>query len=129
MTMKDYVLGARGALLSAITVVLMGISPQPVSADEIGSSACGKAIRIRGEVKHHPLSKSDVSSIANATDQKMYVEEIYGREFSALVEGLPEGEYALEIYFAETYHNAVGQRTFDVYSGDTVLAYVQLGMH
>jgi beta-glucosidase len=118
----EKVMGGRGAWVGVMSAVCMNIFSAGANADEIGSSACGKPIRIRGEVKHFPLSRSEVSSVANATDKKMYVEEIYGREFSALVEGLPEGEYSLEIYVAETYHNAVGQRIFDVYSGDTVLA-------
>ncbi|MDF7801248.1 glycoside hydrolase family 3 C-terminal domain-containing protein [Pontiellaceae bacterium B1224] len=120
--MKVNVRGVRRMGAIALSLVVTGLVSAPASADEIGNSSCGQPIRIRGEVKHHSLSKSEFASVANATDPKMYVEEIYGREFSALVEGLPEGEYNLEIYVAETYHTAAGKRVFDVFSGDTVLA-------
>jgi beta-glucosidase len=122
MSIKESALRSCGAWVVALSIVGLSLSPADVRADEIGNSACGRPIRVRGEVKHHPLSKSDVSSVANATDPKMYAEEIYGREFSAMVEGLPEGQYDLEIYFSEIYHTAAGQRMFDVYSGDTALA-------
>lgn len=122
MNFLEKVSGVRAVGAAAISAVCLNLFPGGAHADEIGSSACGKPIRIRGEVTHFPLSRTDLSSIAHATDARMYKEEIYGREFSALVEGLPEGEYGLEIYFAETYHKAAGQRLFNVYSGDTVLA-------
>ncbi len=122
MRMRGNIRSARGAWFGAVTVFLAAVSPLAVRADEIGSSTCGRPILVRGEIKHFPLSSTDISSIANAKHPQMYTEEIYGREFSALVEGLPEGEYGLEFYFAETYHQAAGQRKFDVICGDAVLA-------
>ncbi|MDF7809455.1 glycoside hydrolase family 3 C-terminal domain-containing protein [Pontiellaceae bacterium B12219] len=122
MSIKENGLGVRGKWFAVTSAVLLGLSSQPANADEVGSSACGKAITVRGEVKHHKLSASEYTAVANATDPKIYAEEIYGREFTAFVEGLPEGEYDLEIYFAETYHTAAGKRMFDVFSGNTLLA-------
>ncbi len=119
MRINENVLGVRSAWRVAVTLLVMGFSAVSLHADEIGSSACGKAITVRGEVKHH---RPESANVAHATDPKMYQEEIYGREFTAFVEGLPEGEYDLEIYLAESYHKAAGERVFNVFSGNTVLA-------
>lgn len=88
-------------------------------ADEIGSSGCGPAIMLRGDIMH--AEHSDAGPVKKATDPAMYAEEVYGADFTAFVPGLPEGIYTVEIYLAETYFTEEGARVMDVFCGNEVL--------
>jgi beta-glucosidase len=102
-------------------IVLLGFcAPKMLCADEIGQSTCGKPIRVQGEIKHFKNKNAD--AVSNATDPKMYLEEVYGANFKVLVDGLPEGKYIVEIYLTETYQRRAGARVFSIYAGQEVLA-------
>lgn len=60
--------------------------------------------------------------MTNADRPDMYAEEVFGKNFTASAEGLPEGKYTVEIYLAETYHHAAGKRVFSILAGQKVLA-------
>ena len=105
---------AAVAFLSAI------IFEADLHADEVGLSDCGKPVIVRGEINHS--KRSQQREVADATEQGMYDEEIYGKNFSVLVEGLPEGEYVFEIYLAETYHSGPDARVFSIYYGNDPIA-------
>lgn len=87
-------------------------------ADEVGNTTCGKPFIVRGSIRHARIGVK----VENATESDMYSEEIYGSNFSALVEGLPEGNYKVEIYLAETYVKEKGKRVFNITYEDKVLA-------
>jgi beta-glucosidase len=102
-----------------LVLSLLLLAGMRLHADEEGSGGCGKLFVVQGEVKHlSPRSPA----VKGATHPEMYTQEIYGKEFSAYVEGLPEGKYTVEVYLAETYHTAAGNRIFSISSGNDVLA-------
>lgn len=107
-----------GAPFRIICLLAVCVS-QMVCADETGQSTCGKPILVQGEIKH---VKCPAPKIADADDPDMYIEEIGGENFMALVEGLPEGKYIVEIYLAEVSHRAAGQRVFSMFAGQKVIA-------
>ena len=51
----------------------------------------------------------------------MYSEEIYGSDFTALIKDLSAGNYTIEIYIAEQYHEKVAARVFNLYYGETLI--------
>jgi len=107
-------------LLTLATVLWIVSAPQVLRADEIGQGPCGKPVLVQGDIGH-AKKKTDVA-VLNATNPKMYIEEVFGRNFTVSTEGLPEGAYEVEIYLAETYHKKVGARVFSIYAGQKVLA-------
>lgn len=102
-----------------IVLLLAVCVSQMVCADEIGQSTCGKPILVQGEIKH---VKRPAPEVADTDQPEMYMEEVCGENFIALVEGLPEGTYIVEIYLAEGAHRDAGQRVFSIFSGQKVLA-------
>jgi len=110
----------RGAFFGALVSVLALVLPVHLQADQIGLSTCGEPVLVRGEITHY--KNAGQGEVAGATEPDMYVEEVYGPDFTAFVEGLPEGGYSVEVYLAEVYHNRPGRRVFTVSSGDRVLA-------
>jgi hypothetical protein len=117
---KNGIKYSRGRKLRAAIAILMLLSFFTffnAHADEIGPGTCGKPIMVQGNFQHYNTSGS---SVANATDADMYLEEIYGN-FSAVVEDLPEGSYTIEIYMAEQYHASASKRVFNIYYGTTLI--------
>jgi beta-glucosidase len=107
--------------LVVLSVILSAVcAPQALRADEIGQGPCGKPILVQGDIDH--AKKKTATAVLNATNPKMYIEEVYGKNFTVSTDGLPEGEYEVEIYLAETYHKKVGARMFSIYAGQKVLA-------
>lgn len=88
-------------------------------ADEISTSACVNPIMIQGDISHY--THTNGGSVTNASDASMYSEEVYGNDFTAIVEGLSEGSYTIEIYIAEQYHTGAGARVFNIYYGETLI--------
>jgi beta-glucosidase len=107
-------------LVGWIVVLLSFGAPWMLFADEIGQSTCGKPILVQGDIQH-AKPKIDVLKVAHADEPELYQEEVFGKSFTALVEGLSEGKYIVEIYLAETNFKAAGQRVFSVFSGQQVL--------
>ncbi len=91
-----------------------------VSASETAPGACGKSFVIVGEIKHqHP--KPGIT-VENATNSEFYVDEVFGKSFTATVPGLPAGIYTVEIYLAETYWQKPGERIMTITAGGRELA-------
>lgn len=88
------------------------------SADMIGQSSCGKPVKIVGKVK---TAGSNGDAVTGASVPEIYEQEVFGERFSAVVEGLPEGLYGVEMYFAEDFHKAPRERVFSIYAGDQVV--------
>ena len=94
--------------------------PVAIAADEICAS-CGQDVRVNGEFAHR---KDNVSvTIEGAADNAAaFREEINGRNFTVTIAHLPAGKYTVVIGEVETLANALGDRLFDVTSGDVSLA-------
>ncbi len=103
----------------AFLILLSFLLNWDARADEIGPSTCGKSILVRGDINHY--TNESGYTVVNATDDDMYSEEVYGKDFTAVVEDLPQGTYTLEIYMAESYHKAAGLRRFSIYEGSTLI--------
>ena len=113
---------SSGSLFCSFMVAFLFVSlfQADLSADQIGLSNCGKPVIVKGEINHS--NKRDRRLVADATEQDMYNEEIYGKSFTVLVEGLPEGEYIFEIYLAETYQTNPGARVFSIFYENEAIA-------
>ncbi len=80
---------------------------------------CEKRIEIRGDVSR---ATYDGAKVKGATSSEYYHKEVYGKEFSAIIPGLPEGDYEITVYIAETYFNVPNARVFSILSGSTMIA-------
>ncbi|MFA9391146.1 MAG: family 43 glycosylhydrolase [Prolixibacteraceae bacterium] len=110
--MKKYFIGIA-------VVVMLGLGID-VFADEIGHSSCGKPILIKGEISHYSNGVNYV--VSNPTDNSFYTEEVYGSDFTVTIMSIPKGNYTIEIYMAEAYHNSANQRIFNIYHNDKLIA-------
>jgi beta-glucosidase len=91
-----------------------------VRADETAPSPCGKSFTVSGDITHY-ATKKDVT-VEGAPADDTYAGEVFGKTFTANVEGLPEGDYTIEIDEAEVYQKGPGQRVMTITSGTTTLA-------
>ena len=89
-------------------------------ADETAPSPCGKSFTVSGSITHFKTPAN--VSIDGDDNLGTFGEEVYGPSFTAKVEGLPEGDYKIEIDLAEVYSNAPDQRVIHIASGETILA-------
>jgi beta-glucosidase len=107
-------------LLFTCLSALAALTSFPAMAQETAPSPCGKSFVFTGEIKHFK-TKPD-AQVQGATRPDFYVEEVYGKSFTATVAGLPEGRYTIEIFLAEAYHHAPGERVMNISVGDQKLA-------
>jgi beta-glucosidase len=89
-------------------------------ADEVAPPTCGKAITISGDITHYKVKPGVLTGVTD--DAGIWGEEIYGKSFTATVEGLPAGDYTAVVELIEAYHGGPGQRVIRITSGDQVLA-------
>ena len=112
------------ALVSHFTFLMAGISLLALAcmsglrADETAPSPCGKTFTVTGNIEHYATPK-DVT-VEGAPSDDTYAGEVFGPTFTAVVEGLPEGDYTIQIDEAEVYKKGPGQRVMHITSGDTV---------
>lgn len=106
-------------LISASIAALLAVSI-PAAGQQAIPGPCGKSFNLTGEVEHYK-PKAD-ARVAEASIPGIYEEEVLGKNFIASVAGLPEGQYTVEIYLAETYHKGPGQRLMNISSGGRKLA-------
>ena len=107
----------RAIGLSALLTLALGGHGQ---ADETAPSPCGKTFTVTGDIQHYATPK-DVT-VAGGPADDTFAGEVFAPTFSAVVEGLPEGDYTVEIDVAEVYKKGAGQRIMHITSGDTVIA-------
>lgn len=60
-------------------------------------------------------------TVTGTTDEDLYKSERFANNLRFLVPGMEPGNYAIELYFAETFHAASNQRVFDVAIEGTTL--------
>lgn len=104
---------AGGILGTLIFVVL-------AHGDETAPSPCGKSFVVAGDISHYS-TPTDVS-VKGAKNDGSYRGEVYGSSLTAKVEGLPAGDYTVEIDLAEVFFHDAGKRVMRITSGSTVLA-------
>jgi len=109
-------------ILWALVVLTIWLSPCVAFGDEEVCVACDKNVRVRGEFNHRRAW--GVTTIEGATwrGEEAFREEIYGANFTLSVSGLPAGQYAVLLGFAEVDFTNAGQRVFDITCGKQVLA-------
>jgi len=109
-------------ILWALAVLTGWLSPCVAFGDEEVCVACDKNVRISGEFNHRRAW--GVTTIEGATwrGEEAFREEIYGTNFTLSVSGLPAGQYAVLLGFAEVDFTNAGQRVFDITCGKQVLA-------
>lgn len=111
---------AASALLVLVSAASLWLSvPAASAADEVCSS-CSQQVTLSGEFVHRKDDPSVV--IEGAPDAAAFREEVNGSHFTITLAPLPAGTYTILIGEAETLVSGPGERTFDVLSGDTVLA-------
>ncbi len=91
----------------------------PSMADEAGPGNCGPKFTVRGDVRHADCRFR--GPVENATDPDMYAEEVFGTKMTAIVGGLPEGIYTVEIYLAEMFHTTPESRVMDIFCGNELI--------
>src|ERR1017187_1810008 len=108
------------ALFSTIvSVALLGLA-LPIFADDEICGACDKKVMVSGPYDH---GTSDTFLIANAPgNEAAFRDEIHGQNFSLTVPDLIAGKYTIEIGLVELQCDHAGQRLFDIFCGDQVIA-------
>jgi len=120
-TIRSGALRSLSAFASASLVALLALAIADASrADETAPSPCGKTFTVTGNIEHFATPK-DVTVEGGPADDT-YSGEVYAPTFAAVVEGLPEGDYTIEVDEAEVYKKGPGQRIIHITSGDTVIA-------
>ena len=102
----------------ALAVVLF--SAFCVHAEEVAPPCCGPSFQVTGDFKHYknPLPATQTPGL----DPQIFGEEIFGDNFAASVNGLPPGNYKVDIHLAEIFHHEEGDRLMSVSVGTKVLA-------
>ena len=101
-------------------LVLLTLFLGCLRADEAAPSPSGRSIVVTGKIAHFKTPK-DVT-IEGAPGDGTYAEEVYGKSFTATVEGLPAGTYTVKIDLAEVHDKKPNQRVMKITSGNVVLA-------
>jgi beta-glucosidase len=99
---------------------LSAMASAALAADEICAS-CGQQVSVSGDFTH----RKDNASIAiegAGSDATAFREDINGTNFTVTIAHLPAAKYTISIGEVETSASAVGERAFDVTSGDSSLA-------
>ncbi|MDR0532989.1 MAG: glycoside hydrolase family 3 C-terminal domain-containing protein [Verrucomicrobiales bacterium] len=99
-------------IVSLLLFVFLIMNAGAQSVREESPGLCGKGFFVEGEIKHFKTPKE--VQVEGATDKKMYIEEVYGNLFVAGVEGLPEGDYTVEVYLVEAHVKSVGNRIMNI---------------
>ena len=107
----------------AIAIIFWGslwlFVPVARAIEEICAS-CDQQVSVTGDFKHRK-DNADVSIEGATGNAAAFREEINGRNFNVSISHLPAGKYTITIGEVETLAGAVGDRLFDVTSGDVVL--------
>lgn len=90
------------------------------AVDEICVS-CGQQVSVTGGFSHRKENPSVVIE-GTSNNAAAYREDVNGTNFTITIAHLPAGKYTITISAAETPAGAVGEKVFDVTSGDAVLA-------
>ena len=72
---------------------------------------------VSGEIEHRVLSAAEREGLSAD-----FAQEVYGKEFTVTLPGLPEGRYTVLVTTAETYFRKSGERRFDVSAGSRKIA-------
>jgi hypothetical protein len=91
-----------------------------VYADETAPATCGKPVLVKGGISHYKVTGA--YTVANATDNSIYSEEVFGSDFTVCIQSIPKGNYKVEIYMAEAYHNSPNQRVFNIWQNGLLIA-------
>ena len=97
------------------------VSASAARADETAPSPCGLSFVVAGDTHHHP-SKAAVTGIPSGAAANTFEDEVYGKTFTATVEGLPEGGYDVQIDLAEQALDGPGMRLMSIQCGTQVVA-------
>ena len=120
------ILSTVGRSFAPFTCLAAGISVLALAgagelrADQTAPSPCGKTFTVTGNIQHYATPK-DVT-VEGAPNDDTYAGEVFAPTFTAVVEGLPEGDYTVQVDEAEVYKKGPNQRVMHITSGDTVLA-------
>ncbi|MGH7990767.1 MAG: glycoside hydrolase family 3 N-terminal domain-containing protein, partial [Limisphaerales bacterium] len=90
-------------------------------ADDEVCASCGQQVSVSGSFAHHKVNAS-VKIEGASSDPAAFHEAINGTNFTVTITHLPAGKYTITIGEVETVAGAVGERAFDVTSGDIALA-------
>ncbi len=121
--------GQRGLIpdyahwLGLVIMTLWGIyllrTPMVMAGDEV-CAACDQQVIVSGDFKHRLDHSGTIIQGTNGS-APAFREEINGRNFTVRIAHLPAGKYQVTIGEVETLAGAIGERLFDVTSGDVVL--------
>ena len=102
--------------------LVAALAALPLPAREPAACHCGDdpPILVTGELDYHPLPAG--LKIEGADHPDDYAVQAAGRRMNAIVPGLPQGRYTVEIDVAETVCRGRGERVMDILVGRTVLA-------
>ena len=113
---------STAALAFAAFVGVAAFAAPPAPAGSTGPSPCCAEFRfvVTGDVQHRRTPAG--LAIAGAATPADFADEVYGKDFSVALPGLPEGRYTVGVSMAETYFREPGGRVFDVSAGRRSLA-------
>jgi beta-glucosidase len=111
-----------GAAISLVAILggLWFSGSAALAADEICAN-CGQQVSVSGDFAHRKDNGS-VSIEGAADNVAAFREDINGKSFEVIIAHLPAGKYTVTIGAVETAAGGVGERVFDVTSGDAALA-------
>jgi beta-glucosidase len=120
--MKNLKPRAYSPSIRAVIVLLAAIlfSTATWAEDEICGS-CSQQVSVSGNFSHHK-DRPTVAIDGAGDNAAVFREDISGTNFTVTISHLPPGKYTVTINAAETVADAGGERTFDVVSGEQVLA-------
>ena len=111
-------------LISTLASLWMPAIPgglEIVRADELVSTGCSEcpSVVITGDELHHALSNRPG---LETSDPELFLDQVYGRDFTVKIPGLEAGTYNVDFEFAEVYMKNVGERVFSISQGDRIVA-------
>src|SRR5882672_9128991 len=105
--------------LTGASLASLFFSSSAFAAAEV-CGACDKKVMVTG---HYDHGTSDTFLIANAPgNEASFRDEIHGASFALTVPDLMAGKYTIEIGLVELQCDRAGQRVFDIFCGDQLIA-------
>ena len=110
-------------LLGLVIMTLWGscfLGATMVRAEDEVCAACDQQVSVSGDFKHRQDHSGIIIQGTNGS-APAFREEINGKNFTVRIALLPAGKYQVTIGEVETQAGSIGERLFDVTSGDVVL--------
>ncbi len=110
-------------LLGLVIMTLWGscfLGATMVRAEDEVCAACDQQVSVSGDFKHRQDHSGIIIQGTNGS-APAFREEINGKNFTVRIAHLPAGKYQVTIGEVETQAGSIGERLFDVTSGDVVL--------